>query len=152
MPLKVNGVNATPQVQYGTSPDKLEHCEAAVSTETYSATDMHVCHVPKRFPNLARDYFMDPGMIHSAFMRGLQPKTRYYYRFGSPSLEGGWSAVYTFVSAPAPAQTLDFKWVVFGDLGTVQWPDMSRSAPLCASCLTSHPFGLPRLVWFEVAQ
>eukprot|EP01035_Chromulina_nebulosa_P020343 gene20343-26406_t len=55
---------------------------------------------------------------HHAVLPDLIPSTTYYYIVGDES--GGWSAEYSFVSAPLSSQLRnDFSFAVFADLGSV---------------------------------
>lgn len=55
--------------------------------------------------------------VHEAHVCGLTADTAYYYKVGGP---GHWSAVYDIATAPAPASTQPFKFLLAGD---------SRSGP-----------------------
>ena len=46
-------------------------------------------------------------------MTGLKPNTRYYYKCGDGA--GGFSQVFSFVSAPSQSQ--DFSIAIYGDMG-----------------------------------
>jgi len=48
-------------------------------------------------------------------MDNLKPNTRYYYICGDPS--GGWSAQFSFKSAPLKASTDTFRIAIYGDMG-----------------------------------
>ena len=57
--------------------------------------------------------FRDPGMFHSAVIKGLAPATRIYYIFGTET--DGFSPEYYFDVAPLPAASVNA--IAFGDLG-----------------------------------
>jgi hypothetical protein len=62
---------------------------------------------------------------------GLSASTQYYYKVGSPS--GGFSDVYSFLTAPAPTNVStakEFSVSVFGDMGQCPFPPPSPDSPL----------------------
>ena len=95
------------------------------TSATYSMEDMQGCkRGGHRIKSYARAHFVHPGYIHTVRLRGLTSGARYWYRYGSPALADGWSAVHSF-AAPA-RERRPFSFVAFGDLGTATWPDMRR--------------------------
>lgn len=65
---------AQPVAQYGRAGGALEFTVPARSA-TYGASDM--CGGPA-----SGEGFLDPGMLHTALLTGLQPGERYRYRVG----------------------------------------------------------------------
>uniref|UniRef100_A0A7S1N1W9 Purple acid phosphatase n=1 Tax=Eutreptiella gymnastica TaxID=73025 RepID=A0A7S1N1W9_9EUGL len=120
----ISGRDATPAVQYGPDKQDLGWCATGTST-TYNVTELGQCkRGGHRGKSWARSYFIDPGHIHTVYLSNLSPGQRYWYRFGSPLLQDGWSGVYSFVApdnSPRP-----FSFVAFGDMGTATWEDMKR--------------------------
>ncbi|EGD74899.1 iron/zinc purple acid phosphatase-like protein [Salpingoeca rosetta] len=54
---------------------------------------------------------------HHVVLHNLLPKTRYYYQVGDAT--GGWSKVFSFVSAPLSSRDMPINFAVWGDLGVV---------------------------------
>jgi hypothetical protein len=91
------------------------------TVHTYTAADM--CNAPA---NDAHD-FHEPGMLHEAVMRGLQPGVTYNYSVGDD--ETGWSPRHSFTAAPPAVRKgkrgkgergssfEPFKYIVYGDMG-----------------------------------
>jgi len=102
----VSGSQRPQQVQYGNGKS------ATSLVSTFSQTDM--CN-SSYLQSPAKDFgWHDPGYIHSAVMTGLNPSTKYTYRYGSdPS---GWSNWTTFKTPPA-AGSDELKFLAFGDMG-----------------------------------
>jgi hypothetical protein len=90
-------------VWYGEHPKKLRFFSSATVTN-YSKMDL--C------SDDARVNFFNPGLIHDAVMKGLEPSKEYYYVVGS---NVGWSNEYSFISAPRSSDTVE--GIIFGDMG-----------------------------------
>ncbi|KAG8656699.1 hypothetical protein MANES_04G164100v8 [Manihot esculenta] len=66
-------------------------------------------------PSPAKDFgWHDPGYIHSAVMTGLNPSSKFSYRYGSDSV--GWSDQIQFKTPPA-AGSNELRFLAFGDMG-----------------------------------
>ncbi|KAL3814765.1 hypothetical protein ACJIZ3_016033 [Penstemon smallii] len=101
----VSGDQHEHEVQYG------DGNTAKSSVSTFSQKDM--CTSILESP--AVDFgWHDPGYIHSAVMRGLNPSTTYSYKYGSDS--AGWSDQITFKTPPAGGSD-EVKFLAYGDMG-----------------------------------
>ena len=95
-------------VEYGLCDGgKLDRITTGIS-RTYKASDM--CGPPA---NLSA-HFVHPGYMHDVLLTGLQPNTRYCYRYGSPGFT--FSKKKSFMSAIEPGGEQPFKFVVYGDM------------------------------------
>lgn len=74
---------AHPVAQYGRAQGALEFTVPA-RTATYGASDM--CGGPA-----SGEGFLDPGMLHTALLTGLEPGQLYWYRVGDAVSGGGWA-------------------------------------------------------------
>ncbi|CAA3006733.1 probable inactive purple acid phosphatase 27 [Olea europaea subsp. europaea] len=102
----VSGNQQPQHVQYGNG----KSVTSLVST--FSQSDM--CNT-SYLQSPAKDFgWHDPGYIHSAVMTGLNPSTKYPYRYGSDS--SGWSNWTTFKTPPAGGSD-EIKFLAFGDMG-----------------------------------
>ena len=122
------GVEYTPTVEYGVcrkghgdGHGRLDRVSMGIS-RTYKASDM--CGPPA---NLSA-HFVHPGYMHDVLLTGLQPNTRYCYRYGSPGFR--YSKEKSFLS-PLPRGTPQpFKFVTYGDMGTSKPPGGQATAKL----------------------
>ncbi|CAI9765012.1 unnamed protein product [Fraxinus pennsylvanica] len=102
----VSGNQQSQLVQYGNGKS------ATSLVSTFSQSDM--CNT-SYLQSPAKDFgWHDPGYIHSAVMTGLNPSTKYSYRYGSDS--SGWSNWTTFKTPPAGGSD-ELKFLAFGDMG-----------------------------------
>ncbi|KAL2478371.1 putative inactive purple acid phosphatase 27 [Forsythia ovata] len=102
----VSGNQQPQNVQYGNGKS------ATSLVSTFSQTDM--CNT-FYLQSPAKDFgWHDPGYIHSAVMTGLNPSTKYSYRYGSDS--SGWSNWTTLKTPPAGGSD-ELKFLAFGDMG-----------------------------------
>jgi hypothetical protein len=116
------GVQYTPTVEYGPCDGgKLDRLSTGTS-RTYQASDM--CGPPA---NLSA-HFIHPGYMHDVILTGLQPNTKYCYRYGSPGFS--YSKEKTFVSSLPPGTPQPFKFVTYGDMGTSRPPGGQATAEL----------------------
>ena len=114
------GTPTLPMVFYGLSADNLLHSSSGVS-KTYSLSEL--CGPP------ANDsvYFIDPGFMHHVLLTNLQPKTTYFYKFGS---NGVYSKVKTFTTAVAPGDSIPFTFIAYGDMGKTASPGANTTVQL----------------------
>ena len=115
------GVQYTPTVEYGLCGGKLDRVSTGIS-RTYKASDM--CGPPA---NLSA-HFIHPGYIHDVLLTGLQPNTRYCYRYGNPGFK--YSEEKSFMSPIPPGNQQPFKFVTYGDMGTSDPPGARTTAKL----------------------
>ncbi len=114
------GVQYTPTVEYGPCDGgKLDRLSTG-TWRTYRASDM--CGPPA---NLSA-HFIHPGYLHDVILTGLQPNTRYCYRYGSPGFT--YSEEKNFMSAVEPGGEQPFKFVVYGDMATTPPPGAETTA------------------------
>ncbi|KAG8656700.1 hypothetical protein MANES_04G164100v8 [Manihot esculenta] len=101
----VSGSNEPQYVQYGNGKTLTS------IVTTFSQEDMCSSVVPSP----AKDFgWHDPGYIHSAVMTGLNPSSKFSYRYGSDSV--GWSDQIQFKTPPA-AGSNELRFLAFGDMG-----------------------------------
>ena len=116
------GVQYTPTVEYGLCDGgKLDRVSTGIS-RTYKASDM--CGPPA---NLSA-HFVHPGYMHDVLLTGLQPNTRYCYRYGSSGFT--YSKEKSFISPLPPGTPQPFKFVAYGDMGTSKPPGGQTTAEL----------------------
>ena len=116
------GIQYTPTVEYGPCDSgKLDRVSTGIS-RTYKASDM--CGPPA---NLSA-HFVHPGYMHDVILTGLQPNTRYCYRYGSPGYT--YSKERSFISPLQPGTQKLFKFVTYGDMGTSKPPGAHTTAKL----------------------
>ena len=120
------GVEYTPTVEYGVcrkghsdGHGRLDRISTGIS-RTYKASDM--CGPPA---NLSA-HFVHPGYMHDVLLTGLQPNTRYCYRYGSPGFR--YSKEKSFTSAVAPGEEQPFKFVIYGDMDVSPPPGAETTA------------------------
>eukprot|EP00249_Psilotum_nudum_P019448 c27256_g1_i1 orf=818-2812(-) len=93
-------------VRYGPETDRLDSTTEA-SFMTYRQFDM--CDAPAN----TNKGWREPGYIFDGLMENLEPGKQYFYQVGSD--EGGWSKVFSFISASSDLdETFAF---LFGDMG-----------------------------------
>ena len=81
-------------VLLGTQPGNYYTTFTASSDpQTYTIDDM--CDKPAN----DKKSWRDPGYFHDVVLTGLQPSTRYYYKYGS-MINNSWSVEQSFVSSP----------------------------------------------------
>ncbi|KAJ4970201.1 hypothetical protein NE237_003300 [Protea cynaroides] len=101
----VSGDKTPQNVQFG------EYNGVTSEVTTFTQDDM----CSSVLPSPAKDFgWHDPGYIHTAIMRGLEPLTCYYYRYGRD--EVGWSDQIPFCTPPAGGSS-ELGFFAFGDLG-----------------------------------
>ncbi|KAJ9190600.1 hypothetical protein P3X46_001785 [Hevea brasiliensis] len=101
----VSGSKEPQQVQYGNGKTLTSQ------VTTFSQEDM----CSSLVPSPAKDFgWHDPGYIHSAIMTGLNPSSKFSYRYGSDSV--GWSDQIQFQTPPA-AGSNELRFLAFGDMG-----------------------------------
>jgi len=103
--------SSAPTIQWGATSKSYSQ-SATGTSHTYKANDM--CNAPAATTDIF--YYRDPGFFHDATMKGLNPRTRYYYRFGQDNI---WSEEYSFVTPPEAGDADNFKFVMYGDHGAV---------------------------------
>jgi hypothetical protein len=81
---------------------------APAASRTYKASDM--CYAPATW--VGQNFYIDPGLMHSAVLDGLTPATAYAYRVGSAA--DGWSRNLSFTTVAAPGAPVRF--AAFGDV------------------------------------
>ncbi|XP_058107139.1 nucleotide pyrophosphatase/phosphodiesterase-like [Magnolia sinica] len=102
----VSGDKSPQQVQYGNGKS-----ETSIVT-TFTQDDMCNSSIMQ---SPAKDFgWHDPGYIHSAVMKGLQPSQTYTYRYGSDS--AGWSDQIKFRTPPAGGSD-ELRFLAYGDMG-----------------------------------
>ena len=114
-----------PAVVWGTAPGQLLHT-APATTFTYRREQL--CGGVA-----AGKGWRDPGVFHSATLRGLAPGQPVWYKFGD--VFGGWSPEYRFAAAPAPGAAV--RLFAFGDLGQHQPDDSLQEGETPASRKTT---------------
>lgn len=92
-------------MRYGTTSGSYSLSVAATSF-TYTRSQM--CGSPATTIG-----FRDPGVFHTAVIKGLAPSTRVYYVFGTST--DGYSSEHYFDMAPLPGSPVNA--IAFGDLG-----------------------------------
>ena len=117
------GTATQPVVFYGQSADNLTHSTSGVS-KTYTLSEL--CGPPAN----ESVYFIDPGFMHDVLLTELQPKTTYFYKFGSG---GVYSEVKTFTTAVAPGDSTPFTFIMYGDMGTTASPGANTTVQLVLS-------------------
>jgi hypothetical protein len=95
----------SPTVRYGTTSGSYSLSVAAIS---FTYTRQQMCGSPATTIG-----FRDPGVFHTAVIKGLAPSTRVYYVFGTSA--DGYSSEYYFDMAPLPGSPVNA--IAFGDLG-----------------------------------
>lgn len=90
------------------------------NSSTYSASDL--CGAPANIEEAGK--FVHPGALHVVTMKGLKPRTKYYYRVGLfvDKEVPMWSSEHTFVSplVVGGADHQPFSFVVYADQGVPQ--------------------------------
>lgn len=109
-----------PVVFYGTAADNLTLSASGVS-RTYTNSDM--CGPPAN----QTMFFINPGFLHDVLLTELQPKSTYYYKFGS---EGVFSDVKSFTTAIPSGDPTPFKFIMYGDMGLTGPPAAETTAKL----------------------
>ncbi|KAL4435011.1 hypothetical protein ABPG77_003836 [Micractinium sp. CCAP 211/92] len=99
---------AHPVAQYGRAQGALEFVVPA-RTATYGAADM--CGGPA-----SGEGFLDPGLLHTALLTGLEPGQLYWYRVGD-ARSGLFSDEYSFRAAPAPGPDQTVHILTLADQG-----------------------------------
>ena len=114
------GTSTEPVVFYGTNTDNLTLSVSGIS-RTYALSDF--CGPP------ANDSvnFLDPGYLHDVLLTDLQPKSTYFYKFGS---EGAFSEVKSFTTAINPGDPTPFKFIMYGDMGLTPPPGAEETVEL----------------------
>ena len=110
-----------PVLYYGAAADNLT-LSATGFSKTYNSSDM--CGAPAN----QTSFFVDPGFLHDVLLTELQPKSTYYYKFGS---EGVFSKVKSFRTGIPSGDATPFKFVMYGDMGLT--PDAETTAKLVLS-------------------
>jgi hypothetical protein len=101
----------SPQVKYGTRPGVYSHTAPATSF-TYTAKDL--CGPPATTFG-----WRDPGMIHYAVMKNLNPGTKYYYVYGDQQ-SGGWSEEGSFYGPQIATANSVVRMAAYGDMGKAE--------------------------------
>ncbi|KAM7512382.1 hypothetical protein LguiB_011257 [Lonicera macranthoides] len=102
----VSGDKEPQKVEYGNGKSLVSQ------VSTFTQNDM--CRT-KLLDSPAKDFgWHDPGFIHTAVMTGLQPSTKFSYRYGSDS--AGWSEKIEFRTPPS-GSTAEVKFIAYGDMG-----------------------------------
>ena len=114
------GTSTAPVVHYGLAADNLIFSATGVS-KTYTLSDF--CGPPAN----ESIYFTDPGFLHDVLLTDLQPKSTYFYRFGS---EGIFSDVKSFTTSITPGDQAPFSFIMYGDMGISVSPGAERTAEL----------------------
>ena len=70
--------------------------------------------------NLADPFYRSP-QLHLVTLTGLEVETRYYYQVGDPTVDRGWSDVYSFVSQKGVSPSTSLSFFAFGDHGHSPW-------------------------------
>ena len=94
-------------VLYGLSSKNLS-LSATGSSKTYKKSDL--CG-PQANDSI---YFFAPGYMHDVLLTDLQPKTVYFYKFGS---NGSFSEVKSFKTGIPSGDVTPFKFIMYGDMG-----------------------------------
>lgn len=109
------------QVEWGWATGQYS-MKADAMSRTYARSDM--CGPPANTTG-----WLDPGWLHYAVMKNLQPGKRVYYRYGGsyadnlleePSRQEEWSQEYSFVGPPAVGRESVVRILAVADLGQAE--------------------------------
>eukprot|EP00193_Tetraselmis_chui_P020184 CAMPEP_0177794908 /NCGR_PEP_ID=MMETSP0491_2-20121128/25918_1 /TAXON_ID=63592 /ORGANISM="Tetraselmis chuii, Strain PLY429" /LENGTH=546 /DNA_ID=CAMNT_0019317639 /DNA_START=179 /DNA_END=1817 /DNA_ORIENTATION=- len=112
----------SPEVAWGTSPDRLASSTVA-SSSTYKKSDL--CGEPATSVG-----WVSPGMMHAATLTDLQPDTRYFYQHGDQKL--GLSPIRSFVTPPRVGPDSEVRLLHVADMGQAEMDgsnELSMMAP-----------------------
>eukprot|EP00250_Pteridium_aquilinum_P014553 c22059_g1_i1 orf=201-2117(-) len=103
--------DATPVVEWGVTDVTIDTI-AVAQTLSFKRSDM--CGSPARSVG-----WRDPGYIHTAFLEGLWPNNKYFYKVGHKLQNGTyiWEKIRNFSAAPFPGQDSLQQVIIFGDMG-----------------------------------
>lgn len=124
-----------PTVRWGRSLGRYTDSAPGDST-TYSRADM--CGPPANASGWA-----DPGWLHAAVMRGLQPGQRYFYRYGDSAAAAGgeegaaWSGEESFVAPPAAGTAASVTLLAVADLGQAEVDGSMEASEMLPSLATT---------------
>ena len=116
------GDSGTPVAEYGPVSNGAGRgwrdglpLKATGTSDTYSASDL--CQSPANSTDPGR--FVDPGMLHTVLLPGLEPDVAYGYQVGLASGQGiVWSDMRRFQSAPPVGPSSGaFTFLAYGDQG-----------------------------------
>ena len=116
-----SGSPVTPVVRYGISPRDLSHVTSG-AWRTYGQGD--IC---GPMANLTM-YFLDPGFLHDVLLEGLEPGTRYFYKYGGGSEGSKFSQVRSFTTPPVHGADKTVKFVIYGDMDITAHPGAETTA------------------------
>eukprot|EP01083_Nonionella_stella_P115006 340545_1 len=107
----ISSLVSNPMVQIGTTSKQYTHSFTATHS-TYNTSQM--CGSSASI--VSAKQFRHPGYIYTAIMTGLQPNTRYFYRFGNTEY---WSNESDFMTSSSQGSTpKPFGFIMYGDQGT----------------------------------
>ncbi|DBB06443.1 TPA: hypothetical protein ACH3X1_012001 [Trebouxia sp. C0004] len=105
-----------PVVQYGTSPGSYTNSTTGVSVHGYARSELNGTIQPNYGIANGTGWF-DPGFFNAANMSGLTPSTNYFYRVGDASAGYGFSAEFSFTSAPSIGTSNTVHLLITADMG-----------------------------------
>ncbi|KAK9807716.1 hypothetical protein WJX72_007062 [[Myrmecia] bisecta] len=106
---------SNPHVKWGSAPG-VNNSSAPSKPQTYTKKDMCTGFGASDVASTSGWY--PPGQNHYAVMTGLKPLTRYYYVVGDEAY--GYSAEYSFLSAPVVGPNTAVDIVIMADIGQGQ--------------------------------
>jgi acid phosphatase type 7 len=120
--------SGSPQAIFSTDPDFSSPSTSDGSCKTYKQSDM--CESPAT----TETSFVDPGMLCTAVMDGLEPDTKYYYKVTSDGET--FSDPVSFLSAP-PTDDPDysFSFITYGDMG--MWSGENGEASIATASIST---------------
>ncbi len=114
------GTNSTPVVFYGLRQDHL-NLTTTGSSKTYKASDM--CGPPANMTL----FFLNPGYLHEVLLTGLEPNSKYYYKYGS---HGVYSVVKSFKTSLRRGDPAPYTFIAYGDMDVTLSPGADLTALL----------------------
>lgn len=128
-----SGVADAPLVMYGQSPTDLSRAARGV-WRTYTSDDL--CGPPANLSG----HFLNPGFLHDVLLSGLEPDTRYFYKYGDGGRGQGsklgrgqgsrFSGVKSFTTPLPHGSGKTFRFAVYGDMDVTAQPGAELTAEL----------------------
>ena len=114
------GTSSEPVVYYGPNASSLTLSKSGTSN-TYTRSDL--CGPPANDST----FFLDPGFLHEVLLTDLQPKSTYFYKFGSDRV---FSEAKSFTTGIVSGDPTPFKFIMYGDMGLSLDPGATTTAKL----------------------
>jgi hypothetical protein len=120
-------------LQYGTSPEDLSEAAFSIESETFGREEMCGLYA-------AAAGWHEPGFLHTATLRPLEPSTEYFFQVCTDVSKGSsaCSDVHSFYTSAAVSPQTEIDFFIFGDMGQTETDGSNEHSQMDGSIFTTQ--------------